>query len=190
MIGLFKQRNIVSIIVTLSIFSGIVGASSINYEMVKINNECKFCNNFLVQNENLKTYLCFSGNQPPETPDITGPTTGKPGVELSYKIVSTDPEKNDIVYCFDWGDGTGQICIGPYPSGEEVTISHTWIENGTYTITVKAADILGGESGLATLKVKITTSRTQELSKIILFKIISRIEIVYKNIVELLGLKN
>lgn len=186
MIGLLKLKKFILIIIPLFIFSGIIGASSIDYEIVKNPHESILSDTILQQDEYLKSYLYISGNQPPETPNINGPTMGKPGVELSYKIVSTDPENNDIVYCFGWGDGTGQLCIGPYPSGEEVTISHTWTENGTYTITVKASDILGGESGIATLKVKITTSRTNECNKIKFLKMILQIEIVYENILRIL----
>ncbi len=167
----FIQRNIVSIIIALFIFSNVVGASSV-YNVKIINpNEKTFCTIYSRTDEFVETILDISGNQPPDTPDISGPTNGKPGIELGYTIVSSDPEGNDIVYCFDWGDDSGQVCIGPYPSGEEVTISHTWNENGTYTITVKASDILGEESGLATLKVRISTSRTTTHYRIILYEI-------------------
>jgi hypothetical protein len=130
--------------------------------------------------ENLVSILNISGNQPPETPEISGPTIGKPGTELEYSICSVDPENNDVIYCFDWGDDTGQICIGPYPSGEEVKISHTWIENGTYTITVKASDIFGEESGLATLRVKISTSRIYPQSRNIIINILHLLKNINK----------
>jgi hypothetical protein len=124
-----------------------------------------------VDNDLKGNYLGIHGNRPPDTPNINGPTIGKPGVQLEYTIVSIDPEGDDIVYCFDWGDDSGQICIGPYPSGEEVLISHTWVENGTFIITVKAADILGEESPLATLRVKISNSRFSANLRLILFDI-------------------
>jgi len=186
---LFIQRYIVIIIVALIIGTSVVGAISIDKKIIKKIYGNKFLSIDSKLDENIEIYFDISGNQPPETPDISGPTMGKPGVELSYNIVSTDPEENDIVYCFDWGDDSGQICIGPFKSGEEVIISHTWSENGTYTITVKASDIFGQESGLATLKVKITTYRTKEITKNIIFSIISRIEIFSKNITILFGMK-
>jgi len=150
------QRNIIIFIILLLVFSSFSSANSYQNN-VKITRSEKF--NIL-------------GNQPPETPDISGPTMGKPEVELDYKICSTDPEGNDIIYCFDWGDESGQVCIGPFPSGEEVTISHAWLDNGTYTITVKASDILGDESGLATLKVRISTSRSYSYSKNLFFNLL------------------
>ncbi|KYK31380.1 MAG: hypothetical protein AYK22_02555 [Thermoplasmatales archaeon SG8-52-3] len=150
--GLFIQKKIILLIIVIFIFSSTASAS-------QLYNEKNPCFIYLKINEFEENLLVISGNSPPETPDINGPTIGKPGIELEYTIVSTDPESNDIVYCYDWGDDTGQVCIGPYPSGEEVIISHTWTENGTYTITVKASDIFGEESGIASIKVKISTSR-------------------------------
>lgn len=99
------------------------------------------------------------GNNPPETPDINGPRRGHPGQELEYTVVSTDPEGDDIIYCFKWGDGSGGICIGPFTSGEPTTISHTWVEEGTYTMEVNASDIYGAESDVATLTISIPRNR-------------------------------
>jgi hypothetical protein len=152
----FIQQNTIVFIILLLVFSSIATAHS-------------FQNNIkIITSEN----QLFLGNSPPETPDISGPTMGKPEVELDYQICSTDPEENDIIYCFDWGDDSGEVCIGPFPSGEEVTISHSWLENGTYTITVKAADTLGDESGLATLKVRISNSRSYSHSKNLFFNLL------------------
>ena len=72
---------------------------------------------------------------------------------------------------FSWGDDTGEVCIGPYQSGEEVTISHIWLENGTYTISVKASDILGAESDYANLTVKISMSRSVAYYRNIIYEI-------------------
>ena len=150
---LFIQKNIVIIIFALFIFSSIAGAS-------QVYNEKKLNYFYSQKNEFDETPSDISGNSPPEIPDINGPKTGKPGVQYNYTITSTDPDENDIVYCFSWGDDTGELCIGPYQSGEEVTISHIWVENGTYTISVKASDILGAESDYATFTVKISMSRS------------------------------
>jgi hypothetical protein len=130
----------------------------------------------------------ISGNQPPDTPDISGPTMGEPGVELNYNIRSTDPENDDIVYCFDWGDDTGEICIGPYPSGEEVTISHTWLENGTYILTVKASDILGEESGIATLRIRIPRNSLHSQIQLKILDLLYQIKKIKKSNVSLLSL--
>jgi hypothetical protein len=98
-------------------------------------------------------------NAPPNTPTINGPTSGKAGTEYEYKLKSIDSDDDDITYCIDWGDGTGEICIGPYPSDLEVTASHTWISKGTFTIKVKSMDVLGAESDWATLEVSMPKNK-------------------------------
>jgi len=92
-------------------------------------------------------------NNPPETPDIDGPTEGNAGEEHTYEVCSTDPEGDDIIYCIDFGDDTGEVCVGPFPSGTCASVDHTWIEEGTYTVKVKATDTYGAESDWATLEV-------------------------------------
>ncbi len=95
-----------------------------------------------------------SPSLPPNKPEIFGPTTGKKGVEYEYTIVSTDPDGDRIYYFIDWGDGNTQQ-VGPYNSGEEVTVSHIWNEKGSYEIKVKAIDEYGAQSDWATLPINI-----------------------------------
>ena len=97
-------------------------------------------------------------NNPPSTPTIDGPSSGTTGTEYEYQICSTDPDGDDITYCMDWGDGAGERCYGPFPSGTCVTEKHTWSSDGTYTIKVKARDINQAESDWATLEVKMPKS--------------------------------
>ena len=61
-------------------------------------------------------------------------------VEYDFTFLSTDPEGDDITYCFKWGDGV-EYCIGPYPSGEEATASHIWEEAGSYILEATATDV-------------------------------------------------
>jgi len=98
-------------------------------------------------------------NQPPETPDIDGPTEGTAGEQYTYEICSTDPEGDDIVYCIDFGDDTGEVCVGPFPSGTCASVNHTWTEEGTYTVKAKATDIYGAESDWATLEVEMPVNQ-------------------------------
>jgi carboxyl-terminal processing protease len=94
-------------------------------------------------------------NQPPEMPTITGSANGKSGEEYEYTLITNDPDGDDVFYCINWSDDTGEVCIGSYESGEEVTVSHIWNEKGTYTIKVKARDIYDDESDWATLEVSM-----------------------------------
>lgn len=82
-----------------------------------------------------------------EPPTIYGPKFGDAGEELTYTFVAEDTGGGDLLYYIDWGDGNYTGWIGPYPSGENVTISHIWYENGTYAILAKVGDIHGRESG-------------------------------------------
>ncbi len=84
--------------------------------------------------------------QPPNKPVILGPTNGTVGTLYPYTVNSTDPDGDDIYYLIDWGDGTYENWIGPYASGETVTVFHSWIERGTYLIQAKAKDNITGES--------------------------------------------
>jgi parallel beta-helix repeat protein len=81
---------------------------------------------------------------PPAKP--SGPTNGGVGTEYTYTSSTTDPDGDNLYYLFDWGDDTFEDWFGLFESGEEVTASHTWDEQGTYQIRVKAKDIYGVES--------------------------------------------
>jgi hypothetical protein len=78
--------------------------------------------------------------QPPTIPEFNGPTDGMTGISLSFTLNSTDPDGHDIYYLVDWDDGTYCEWIGPYLSGEEVTLDHVWEDPDTYQIMVKAMD--------------------------------------------------
>jgi len=78
-----------------------------------------------------------------------------------YGFASIDPDGDDIAeYIVDWGDGTGEETItGPFASGVEATASHTWSEQGDYTITAKAKDINGLIGPEGTLPVTMPVSQ-------------------------------
>ena len=98
-------------------------------------------------------------NHPPESPVITGETEGKIGVEYDYSFISSDPDIHDLFYYIEWGDGTNSGWIGPYSSGQEITVSHTWDEEDTYTIRAKARDIFEEESDWAYLEVTMPVNQ-------------------------------
>lgn len=96
-------------------------------------------------------------NNPPSTPTIDGPASGKINIKYDYKIRNTDIEP--LYYFVDWGDGSDINFVGPYAPGTEATVSHTWTVKGTYTIRVKAMDEQYFESDWATLKVIMPKAR-------------------------------
>ena len=89
----------------------------------------------------------FLFNQPPEKPNRpTGPNSGKTGTTYLYQTSTTEPDGEQVYYLWDWGDGQYSDWLGPYASGESVSTSHVWPEEGTYLIRVKAKDVYDAES--------------------------------------------
>jgi len=100
----------------------------------------------------------FVNNQP-EDLSIDGPTSGSAGTAYDYTVSAVDPDDDQIFYFIDWGDDSDIEYIGPYTSGETVTVSHTWSEQGTYTIRTKARDERRAESGWETLEVEMPVNQ-------------------------------
>ena len=112
----------------------------------------------------------------PYAPNIAGPTIGHAGGEYDYTFDTTDPDGDDVYYWIEWGDGQTEEWIGPYPSGEEITVNHTWSTRGTYSIRAKAKDIHGEESNWGTLKVSMPKNKPSTNSLFLQFfeKLIQR----------------
>lgn len=101
-------------------------------------------------------------NGPPETPVITGTVEGRVGTNYEYTFVSTDPDGDDIYYWVQWGEGCPSLeWIGPYRSGEEVTMNYSWANKGDYIITVKAKDTNDAESDWGTLEVAMPKTQAK-----------------------------
>jgi hypothetical protein len=92
-------------------------------------------------------------NNAPDTPTIKGPATGAPGKAYLFKMQTTDTDGDNVYYYVDWGDNTTSGWIGPFNSGAEATTTHSWSEQGTYTVKVKAKDVPGDESEWGTMDV-------------------------------------
>lgn len=85
-------------------------------------------------------------SEPPNSPTLTGPSTGKPGVQYTFNATTTDPDRNQVSYLFDWGDGSLSEWIGPVDSGTMINASHSWEDKANFTVRVKAKDEHGYES--------------------------------------------
>ncbi|MCX6668062.1 MAG: M28 family peptidase [Euryarchaeota archaeon] len=125
-----------------------------------------------------------SVNLPPDTPSIAGPAKGKVGKPITYTFVTTDPEGNDIYYSVDWGDGSDITYVGPYASDQDVALTHTWAEKGTYIIKAKAKDTYGADSGWGILEIKMP--RNKILSGTLMLKILERFPHAFPILRELL----
>ena len=101
----------------------------------------------------------YDDNYAPIKPKITGPTTGIPGMNYSFIFNSTDSEGENVYLFIDWGDGTNTDWLGPYNSGEEVTMDHTWSTTKIFTIKAKAKDINEDESEFSLHNINIPRSR-------------------------------
>ena len=100
----------------------------------------------------------ISTNNPPDTPIIYGPTSGKPGVEYTYCINLSDPDNDSLYVLWNWGDGNFSGWLGPYSSGEEICNTHSWNKKGTYTISVTIRDIYGD---VVTASIEVTIPRNR-----------------------------
>lgn len=87
-------------------------------------------------------------NNPPNTPARPqGDDQGEPGKEYKYTTVTTDPDLDMVQYGWNWTGGnieelTVDEWTDPYESGETGWwITHTWDEEGTYQVRVKAKDV-------------------------------------------------
>ena len=98
-------------------------------------------------------------NNPPNIPTIEGPSSGKPGTEYTYTFVATDPEGHDVSYYIEWGDDSTSSWTRYRESGREFNSSHTWDEEGTYEIRVKAKDSYDAESDWRTLEVSMPKNK-------------------------------
>lgn len=90
--------------------------------------------------------VTITDNTPPETPVITGPGEGSPGKPYLFNIVTTDPQDQNLWYFIDWGDNTTSGWLGPYISGAQIHVTHTWSTEGNYTVKAKAKDTFDAES--------------------------------------------
>jgi len=70
----------------------------------------------------------------------SGPSIGRPEINYYFNTSTTHHADWDISYQFNWGQGNYSDWIGPFPSGEQVTLGHKWNKKGTYFVKVRAKD--------------------------------------------------
>jgi hypothetical protein len=91
---------------------------------------------------------CKKKNQPPGAPSSpSGPTSGHIGGRYYYKTLSEDPYGDSVEVRFDWGDGDTSGWSQTIRSGDSITIGHSWLSPGTYSIRAQAKDA-GGDSSV------------------------------------------
>ena len=95
----------------------------------------------------------------PDPPIINGQTEGNAGEEYEYIFSALDPDDDNIYLYIEWGDDNIEEYIGPYQSEEEVILTHTYAEEGAYTIRAKAKDIYDVESDWTTLEISMPRNK-------------------------------
>jgi len=106
-------------------------------------------------------------NEKPYKPTISGPKSGIDRTWYDYTFSAIDPEGDDVYYYIDWNDGFIDEWIGPYSSGEEITLSHYWYFKDIYKIRVKVKDIYGSEGEWESFKVGIPDYKSYHDSPLI-----------------------
>ncbi len=87
-------------------------------------------------------------NHAPETPSSpSGPSSGYEDTLYYFSSQTTDPDTDSVAYRFAWGDGNISGWSDWVPSGNTVTMSHSWDNEGTYYVKAQAKDIHGDTSG-------------------------------------------
>jgi hypothetical protein len=88
-------------------------------------------------------------------------------VTYGFNFTTSDPNGDDVYYYIDWGDNTTTAWIGPFSSDLEITRTHTYSEQGTYTVRAKAKDIYDAESDWGTMSVIMPTEYTFSFLRIL-----------------------
>ncbi len=87
-----------------------------------------------------------SKNSSPSTPEIICPSQAKVGDTVEVRVISTDPDGDDILYSVDFGDGDMSQWDKGGSSGSEVVFSHVYDSAGTFLIKAQAMDTLNNIS--------------------------------------------
>jgi hypothetical protein len=120
--------------------------------------------------------LSIVENEKPLKVIITGPDSGDGGKKYEFTFESSDPDLHQIYYKVYWDDGDKTEWLGPYDSGESITLEHSWKVKGTYWIKAWAKDTMGGESNQANHIFKVLTNANKEkTSNLLLNQLLGRL---------------
>ncbi len=128
----------------------------------------------------------YNDNYAPIKPKIVGPTKCEPDILYNFSFKSTDPEGEDIYFYIDWGDGTNTGWIGPYISGTELALNHSWDVKKKFEIKARAKDVNNDVSEWAYHIINQPRARNNNYS--ILVKVLERFTKAFPIIRYILGL--
>jgi hypothetical protein len=150
--------------------------------------------NSLTPDDNDLFYSAIYNNPPiiPEKPE--GKTNGSVSNEYEYTSVGYDFDDDDIYFKFDWGDGSNSDWTGPYKSGENITLKHTWNKKGNYNVRVKAiddpnndGDLYDGNESEWSETLRVAMPKSKITAKSVLILILERILKRYPLLASLFG---
>lgn len=88
------------------------------------------------------TIIEYVASHPPSKPEMTADNdniTFATNTTYTFTFTSTDQDEDNIKYVIDWGDGTNTE-TEYVSSGESITETHEWSEEGLLTVSVYAVD--------------------------------------------------
>jgi hypothetical protein len=86
-------------------------------------------------------------NFPPNTPGTpSGPSAGFRDTSYNFSVSATDPDGDSVAIRFSWGDGDTSNWSVYVPSGQTVTMNHSWRDSGIYYVKAQAKDKEGSVS--------------------------------------------
>ena len=86
-------------------------------------------------------------NYPPDAPSTpSGTAMGNVDTPYEFTCTGTDPNRQQVYYMWDWGDGDVTDWLGPFDYEQASVLSHTWTAPGQYNISAKLKDIHDAES--------------------------------------------
>ncbi len=99
-------------------------------------------------------------NSAPSTPTIDGKKKVQLGETQEFSVMSTDKEGHMVYYLVEWDDRTQSTWLGPYESGDKITVNHTWEKRGSYQLRIKAKDEYGKESDWGALSLSVPKNKS------------------------------
>lgn len=95
-------------------------------------------------------------NYPPTQPRLNVTDASEGNISVSFTVVSSDPDQDDVYYHINWGDNT-TTTTPMFPSGIIISVTHTWDTPGTYTVHAVAIDEYNATSDATELVVIVNT---------------------------------
>ena len=118
-------------------------------------------------------------------PEIIGLQIGKPGTEYEYDFYvehenfgpGSDPFTEPAVCHVDWGDGyeewKGPLYL-PSNNSLKITMSHSWEEEGTYSIQAQFIDGYGFASEWTSLEISMPKNKSLNVFDYYFYKLFQR----------------